>query len=103
RASPLAPGSPPPPYTPLFRSRAGVEKRRCARSRNRRDGERGNVAPRGARGVDPTVRSKTVFVFDSSRFGPAGSCRALLKRADRRSEEHTSELQSRENLVCRLL
>src|SRR5690606_35540336 len=24
-------------------------------------------------------------------------------RADRRSEEHTSELQSRENLVCRLL
>src|SRR5690606_40649353 len=25
------------------------------------------------------------------------------KRADYRSEEHTSELQSRENLVCRLL
>src|SRR5690606_40879309 len=27
----------------------------------------------------------------------------LLFRADSRSEEHTSELQSRENLVCRLL
>src|SRR5690606_39277305 len=26
-----------------------------------------------------------------------------LKRRPRRSEEHTSELQSRENLVCRLL
>src|SRR6266700_6650101 len=26
-----------------------------------------------------------------------------LRYADRRSEEHTSELQSRENLVCRLL
>src|SRR5690606_40942384 len=25
------------------------------------------------------------------------------RRTDRRSEEHTSELQSRENLVCRLL
>src|SRR5436309_7858688 len=30
------------------------------------------------------------------------SCRART-RAVRRSEEHTSELQSRENLVCRLL
>src|SRR5207302_10125270 len=28
---------------------------------------------------------------------------ALRSGADRRSEEHTSELQSRENLVCRLL
>src|SRR3712207_7132290 len=27
----------------------------------------------------------------------------LLKRAERRSEEHTSELQSRQYLVCRLL
>src|SRR5690606_41931526 len=27
----------------------------------------------------------------------------LAQRADHRSEEHTSELQSRENLVCRLL
>src|SRR5690606_40775999 len=27
----------------------------------------------------------------------------LALRAERRSEEHTSELQSRENLVCRLL
>src|SRR5690606_40810679 len=28
---------------------------------------------------------------------------ALQRRAELRSEEHTSELQSRENLVCRLL
>src|SRR5690606_39642928 len=27
----------------------------------------------------------------------------LIERVDLRSEEHTSELQSRENLVCRLL
>src|SRR5436309_6048362 len=29
--------------------------------------------------------------------------RSRLKRRSSRSEEHTSELQSRENLVCRLL
>src|SRR2546430_10146444 len=29
--------------------------------------------------------------------------RAILQRASRRSEEHTSELQSQSNLVCRLL
>src|SRR5438270_7549430 len=36
-----------------------------------------------------------------------GACRALIKSAcvvgHRRSEEHTSELQSQSNLVCRLL
>src|SRR5690606_40988299 len=35
----------------------------------------------------------------------AAACklRRMLARAQERSEEHTSELQSRENLVCRLL
>src|SRR5690606_42023145 len=45
------------------------------------------------------------------RLGPALRCPAVLRRPARRvhggaagrSEEHTSELQSRENLVCRLL
>src|SRR5690606_41882550 len=32
-----------------------------------------------------------------------GTARDLDRCEDRRSEEHTSELQSRENLVCRLL
>src|SRR5258707_9727825 len=36
------------------------------------------------------------------RFYPCESFRRLLKRHDR-SEEHTSELQSRQYLVCRLL
>src|SRR6266511_3492853 len=35
------------------------------------------------------------------RFRPRGPTQRQLERA--RSEEHTSELQSRENLVCRLL
>src|SRR5207302_5738768 len=54
------------------------------------------------------VRSGT---WDPSSRGAAGSaahaCRARCTRArcppSARSEEHTSELQSRENLVCRLL
>src|SRR5690606_19267195 len=33
----------------------------------------------------------------------AASCPSTSARASNRSEEHTSELQSRENLVCRLL
>src|SRR5690606_41394778 len=34
---------------------------------------------------------------------PVGEQRALARQRAARSEEHTSELQSRENLVCRLL
>src|SRR5207302_6027932 len=38
---------------------------------------------------------------EEAHTGRGGAARAL--RAAHRSEEHTSELQSRENLVCRLL
>src|SRR5207302_6905065 len=48
----------------------------------------------------PTSRSwrtsSTAFANGARRRSPAGAVRE-------RSEEHTSELQSRENLVCRLL
>src|SRR5690606_40961179 len=36
-------------------------------------------------------------------LGSPGVCPAAALRHGSRSEEHTSELQSRENLVCRLL
>src|SRR5690606_41853919 len=39
----------------------------------------------------------------SSRAPPAPWCRLPSSGCGPRSEEHTSELQSRENLVCRLL
>src|SRR2546430_13716004 len=66
------------PYTTLFRSRRLDEDRRAART----------VAFVGH-----------VFVLHAVQ--PA---RALLDGAiDVRSEEHTSELQSQSNLVCRLL
>src|SRR5690606_41556221 len=46
--------------------------------------------------------------FDCCTSGPYGHARCPLRSRGRqrrvaRSEEHTSELQSRENLVCRLL
>src|SRR3712207_7008351 len=76
------------PYTTLFRSPAGGSAARdlwCPREpallldrRGRTDGQR--QAPR-----------------------TPGSDRAGVRRGRRRSEEHTSELQSRQYLVCRLL
>src|SRR3712207_7823001 len=78
------PRSPLFPYTPLFRSRAAdppllLDHRRRARG------------VRAARGGGP----------------PVPRLRAVEHRRDRargvRSEEHTSELQSRQYLVCRLL
>src|SRR2546430_8376057 len=67
------------PYTTLFRSHPG------------RDGGRERRV-NGLRGDE--VRR---------RAGPTGSRRAVHRGQDVRSEEHTSELQSQSNLVCRLL
>src|SRR3712207_7339630 len=54
-----------------------------SRAAQRRRGRRGRPGRRGARGV---------------QAGPRGAARPRA-----RSEEHTSELQSRQYLVCRLL
>src|SRR2546430_11779738 len=48
-------------------------------------------------------RSRCAAANASSRTSPALRCRGSARRASRRSEEHTSELQSQSNLVCRLL
>src|SRR3712207_7482699 len=70
------------PYTTLFRSevdRTAVDRRGRVRVRHRAEAD-----------GDPLVGRDVVVVH-------------LLGRHDRRSEEHTSELQSRQYLVCRLL
>src|SRR2546430_14825773 len=49
---------------------------------------------------------KSEFFSESTRVKLCGMRRAprrVCRRRDRRSEEHTSELQSQSNLVCRLL
>src|SRR5690606_39442323 len=76
------------PYTTLFRSPAPASVR-SPRGRSGRD----RRAPCRARTDHP--RSLPDRGYDrSGATDPRRSCR---------SEEHTSELQSRENLVCRLL
>src|SRR5688572_32257413 len=74
------------PYTTLFRSRAA----RCPHRHLRDWPDRLSAQHRGAGHPERLVRSGA----DGGRF-----------RSDRnvRSEEHTSELQSQSNLVCRLL
>src|SRR2546427_8650459 len=74
------------PYTTLFRSSHGAVahrvRARCAR--------RGHAAQRRIRsGIDGEEKTRMPDV--------------LVQLLPRRSEEHTSELQSQSNLVCRLL
>src|SRR4051812_49803984 len=67
------------PYTTLFRSGRHLRRRRA--------GAAEHPGRQGSHARDPRVREAVV----------------LSQRAQRRSEEHTSELQSHVNLVCRLL
>src|SRR2546428_5491670 len=69
------------------------------RSRQRR--ERGNAGAR-ERGSLSTLASNPHLQAISSIIGPEEGCPELAK-GPVRSEEHTSELQSRSDLVCRLL
>src|SRR3712207_8070703 len=75
------------PYTPLFRSEGGLVA--------------GNVE-----GHEPDV-VRAVGEGGGAENEPAGGVREDFPEgavhADPRSEEHTSELQSRQYLVCRLL
>src|SRR3712207_7028682 len=87
------PNSPLFPYTPLFRSAGRLARRR--RSRRLRgpgllhDPARPRDEPLAA-GDEPEDRQLEVGV-------------GVDEAGDERSEEHTSELQSRQYLVCRLL
>src|SRR5437660_9630139 len=73
------------PYTTLFRSPAGARRRGGVRSQRAGPGRAGTRA-------SPTTER-------ACRGGMAHHAR----RIHTRSEEHTSELQSRGHLVCRLL
>src|SRR3712207_7731066 len=77
------------PYTTLFRSR--LVRVRPARGRDRR---REDTPARGG----PRARG-----IRAHRTRPLLGARAQPPLLRARSEEHTSELQSRQYLVCRLL
>src|SRR5690606_39633503 len=82
------PGPPLFPYTTLFRSGRHDRHRRPDRTPPL-PRVRARAAPSGDRAPGPSGQ------HDRHRRGG--------RSPDGRSEEHTSELQSRENLVCRLL
>src|SRR3712207_7755289 len=73
------------PYTTLFRSRGVVHAARAV------------PAHQGLRGSSPSPHADRSAQAHRTQVGARGEPRAV------RSEEHTSELQSRQYLVCRLL
>src|SRR3712207_6949797 len=81
------------PYTTLFRSRGA----RCGGRRRSRSGCPGSARPAAPSRPTTAVRGRR----PCTRGPIARRRRAGAGRA--RSEEHTSELQSRQYLVCRLL
>src|SRR5699024_12126963 len=95
------PPSPPLPYTTLFRSgRDGADQPPAAEH----DASAGALSPEDGAGA----RSAATATDGSVSADPVGSAGtsaspASAPSADSRSEEHTSELQSRFDLVCRLL
>src|SRR3712207_7729293 len=82
------------PYTTLFRSRAGLRSRGGLRPVSRPVLHRRRCRERRTLPAPPAA-SPVPAVASAGTFGPAGG--------PPRSEEHTSELQSRQYLVCRLL
>src|SRR2546430_13534745 len=52
---------------------------------------------------EPASRSRTRSLSTARSARRARTCRGRSRRSSARSEEHTSELQSQSNLVCRLL
>src|SRR5207247_10001378 len=93
--TPLPPTSTLFPYTTLFRS----WPQESGRSRIAPEDARTASAPAGRGALRPMCRRRRGDGWSSSA---SGRCREF-RRADARSEEHTSELQSRVDLVCRLL
>src|SRR5690349_23698053 len=81
------------PYTTLFRSRRGAERRV------------GQVTPALAKAAREAGRrhDAAALVDRPPLRGGLSLCLLLSMRVEHRSEEHTSELQSRRQLVCRLL
>src|SRR5690606_40158692 len=89
------PGSTPFPYTPLFRSERVTAGREAAA-----EALAGRVSAELAALAMPDAQ--LVVEVEQTELGAHGRDR-VASAASSRSEEHTSELQSRENLVCRLL
>src|SRR5690606_40109232 len=82
----------------------GVADRESGHTRQ----QEGEQQPRGPGHVQPLLqrvrdRAQVEREEDRNEEQEQDLCDAVEEQQQERSEEHTSELQSRENLVCRLL
>src|SRR5205809_5690046 len=89
------PSSPLFPYTTLFRSSPAIPVTGTARGSH----PRSEVSPR----VPAEGRTAGSTARGTPRSFSISSSQSPVLRLKQRSEEHTSELQSRLHLVCRLL
>src|SRR5207302_10430368 len=90
------------PYTTLFRSFC----QRPVRDPTANGAAISIAGPRNCRICSSSNSKESLFYAPDSAArdrGSGGNRDYRCDTASRRSEEHTSELQSRENLVCRLL
>src|SRR3712207_7717073 len=87
------------PYTTLFRSEAAED---AQLERHRRTPRERSVGKDRERHLRLAARERHEECLELGDLGFAHRHR-LHERRPRRSEEHTSELQSRQYLVCRLL
>src|SRR2546430_12500060 len=84
------------PYTTLFRSEVYV-----SRARTLEDSDRGRRI--GFVSAITQQLADQAYAPSYAFFAKGGNAERLIIVAYGRSEEHTSELQSQSNLVCRLL
>src|SRR2546430_15787554 len=91
------------PYTTLFRSHHIAHLGLIVHEEHSKAGERGKRAARIVRRRTGHVPERIPCAVRARRRQRHDKCRATsIALAFRRSEEHTSELQSQSNLVCRL-
>src|SRR3712207_7086758 len=90
------------PYTTLFRSEVDGDVAGAEGEEAHCRGESSQVDVAGAPGA-ARVAPRDNAAHGHQHATRAAASRRGLRRADARSEAHTSELQSRQYLVCRLL
>src|SRR3712207_8155044 len=89
------------PYTTLFRSQAGDDRLAPTGELGRRGRDRDPGRGEGLRAGRRAVPDHEVVAGVEEPPGQWGA--EVAEAGEPRSEEHTSELQSRQYLVCRLL
>src|SRR5258707_12491469 len=91
------------PYTTLFRSRTEqIAGWRDLAAKNPPPDSATDNAASGAHALVLRRRDRTRFDIGFSSQPPNSSATSVAAPSSSRSEEHTSELQSRQYLVCRL-